>query len=368
MKLSHISILILFALVGCVDLLNLSVSGSDRVPVVDGMITNEPGPYTVKLFWSSNVGDILAHAPPMTDATVTLFDDQGASETLQEKGRGIYQTNSIQGEVGRTYHLEFTSPDGQHYSSKPELLAPAGSLDSLYFQFIQNEAIQAGVAVPNNGFNMYVNAKGNNGQSLLRWTWSGTYEVLTHPELATVPNTGMPGLPPYLAAPLACSGYISPDLISIQKVNQCTCCQCWVEQFQSSPVLSNNQFVANENYQRLNIAYIPANPSYFFNKYYFEVQQLSVSQNTFEFWKLIQSQQSLGTNLFQPPIAKVVGNIVSSTAETQALGVFSACGILRRSIWLSRSDIPYTFPDPVLIDDCTQLSSSSSNLQPSFWR
>lgn len=349
----------------CLDRINVGVAGTDRVPVVDGMITNEPGPYTVKLFWSSNVGDILAHAPPMTDAKVTIFDDLGESETLQEKERGIYQTNSIQGIAGRTYHLEFTSPDGQHYSSKPELLAPAGSMDSLYFEFVQQEVIQAGVAVPNNGFNMYVDAKGN---SSLRWTWHGTYEVQTHPELATVMNTGMAGLPTLLAAPLPCSGYVSNDFITIQKVNQCTCCQCWVEQFQSTPVLSDGRFTANADYRRLNVAYIPANPAYFFDKYYFEVQQLSVTQNTYDFWRLIRSQQSLGTNIFQPPIAKVAGNIVNTSGDTQALGVFSACGIIRKSIWLSRNDIPYTFPDALLIDDCTQLSSSSTNLEPPFWR
>ncbi len=370
MKKSHLSILIVILLTACLDNFNLKVNGTTKLLVVNGMITNEPGPYSVKLFWSSNVGDILNQASPVVGASITLLDDLGLSEVLQDQGKGVYQTsaNGIQGQIGRTYHLQIKTPDGQSYYSKPELLTSAGTIDSLFYQFNQSESIQSGVAVANNGFYMYVNSHSASAESLLRWNWTGTFEVVTHPELATIPNTGMPGLPSLLAAPLPCSGYISTDFVTIQKVDRCTCCQCWVDQYPNSPVLSNNQSGMSNNYQAFNVAYIPANPVYFFVKYYFELQQLSVTQNTYTFWKLIRSQQTGATSLFQPPIAKVVGNIEANSANNQALGVFSACGIVRKSMWLSRNDIPYNFPDVLLVDDCTKLDSTARTKQPSFWQ
>jgi len=366
MKLSHVLIFIGFIFYGCVDSFDLKVDRSEPILVVDGMITNEPGPYTVRLFISSNVGDILAFANPSTAAEVKLVDDQGQTETLKEIKKGIYITseNGMQGQVGRSYHIEIKTRGGLLFSSIPEVLKPAGEIDSLYFEFKVQEVIQDGTAVPNNGFNVYLNAKGNGEQSSLRWKWEGQYDILTHPELNVSKNTGGPG-PAFLATPIPCSNYVSDDGISIRSVGECQCCYCYIKQKDTFPVLSDGQYSSEENYSRIKLAFIPATGRYFYGKYHFEVQQLSLSENTALFWKFVRSQQG-GSNIFQPPISIVKSNIVGD-GKNQALGIFSACGVAKKSIWISRDNIPYTISDFTYNESCLALDSTSTTNKPSFW-
>src|SRR5579859_3190476 len=341
----------------CVDKFNLNLPQSDQLLVVDGMITDEPGPYTVKLQWSSSSDELIPSAQYISGAQVIIKDSLGGAETLTEVGYGNYQTspNGIQGEPGKTYHVEIKTPDGKTFSSIPEKLQSAGAIDSLYFEFEQKVAIANGVPVPANGFNIYINGSVPANQKYLKWNWTGTYEVYTHPELVTVPNTGMPGLPSFLAAPLPCSGYITSDYVTIQQVDMCMCCRCWYNKSQEAPILSNSQLIVNNRFNEMNVAFIPATARFFYQKYHFEIQQLSTTETTYNFWKLVLAQINGSSSLFQPPIAKINGNVLGQNTNDRALGIFSVCGVKRKVIWIYRSDIPYNFDDEILKDDCRTL-------------
>jgi hypothetical protein len=366
MRLSKASIFIFLISIGCIDPFNVQVPGIERLIAVDGMITDQPGPYTVKLFWTSSIGEVLSMADPVEDAQVIISDDQGNSEILAYHGKGIYETsnNGIQGLIGRSYHVDINTKDGNRYTSTPEELKSAGSIDSMYFKFKLQESLSNGTAVQNNGFEIYADSKASEG--LIRWRWKGTYFLTTHPELVVVKNTGSQG-PAFLAAPLPCSGYTSPDGINLNKTGECTCCNCWLTQYPSSPVLSDDQFVNSNQSKGIKIAYIPANPNYFFTKYYLSVDQLSLSQVAYDFWKQIRSQQTAGSSLFQPPISKAKGNI-SGTRD--ALGIFSACGIASKDLWIDKSDIPYKLGDNVIVGSCLQQPGDTTavNQPPLFWK
>ena len=73
--------------------------------VVEGQITDQPGPYTVKL---TRTADYSYKAINLleTGAVVSIEDDQGNRETLREQAPGgVYQTRDagIQGVAGRSY-------------------------------------------------------------------------------------------------------------------------------------------------------------------------------------------------------------------------------------------------------------------------
>ncbi len=368
MRTSPLTILVILISGACIDPFHLNVGVNSKLLAVDGMITTASGPYSVKLVWSSNVGDIQAQAVPVVGATVTLFDDQGLAEKLSYRDSGVYQTstNGIQGLAGRTYHIEIATSDGQSYSSTPEYLAPPGTIDSLYFEFKYGESIVNGLPVPADGFNIYVNAKGNSTQSIMRWNWQGTFKVFAHPEL-TYGALIMPR--PY--NPLPCSGYvcIDPNLLkcfAVRPVRPCECCICYVKEYQDVPFLSDNLFGGN-TFEKYQIAFIPFTARNFYEKYYLQVQQFTLNTNTYQFWKLVKSQITGSTNLFQPPIAVIKGNIVSTSGSTSALGIFSACGVAQKKIWIYRNDVPYTFSDPLIRDDCHVVDPSSTSQIPPFW-
>lgn len=130
---------------------------AENILVVDGSITNEPGPYTVRLSFSSNIDS--ARFIPVSNCRVFITDDLGHSVELSEDNPGIYITTepNYQGEVGRQYKLQIITPDEREYeSSFQELLAPVG-IDSVYAEteYRQDPAYDYDLA----GYQFYVDTK-----------------------------------------------------------------------------------------------------------------------------------------------------------------------------------------------------------------
>lgn len=96
--------LLFFAVAGltsCEKVITLDLKDESKRIVVEGGVSNQAGPYTVRVsqsvdFYQPGSGAVIANA------TVTLGDDTGSSETLTYAGNGNYQTKSIKGMVGRT--------------------------------------------------------------------------------------------------------------------------------------------------------------------------------------------------------------------------------------------------------------------------
>ena len=107
--------------------------------VVDGLITDEPGPYEVKLSYSSSYtsgsdGNNIA----VSGALVIISDDIGTEEVLMEAKPGMYFTSGgFRGEVGRKYTLSITTAEGKMIESHPEEMLPVPEVDSIYYLFQQ---------------------------------------------------------------------------------------------------------------------------------------------------------------------------------------------------------------------------------------
>ncbi|MBS1938134.1 MAG: DUF4249 domain-containing protein [Bacteroidetes bacterium] len=107
------SILALFVLTSCTKEIELPLQDESNKVVIEAAVVEGPGPHTVRLsrsvpFTNNNT------FPAVQGATVTLSDDQGNSEQLTETSPGTYATSTLQGVVGRTYHLS-TTVDGTTY-------------------------------------------------------------------------------------------------------------------------------------------------------------------------------------------------------------------------------------------------------------
>ena len=73
----------LFWLCGCIEPYDVKIDKQEKMLVVNGLITNEPGPYTIKLTTSYNYGDYFGAVDPYVDgATVSIQDETGNSEIL----------------------------------------------------------------------------------------------------------------------------------------------------------------------------------------------------------------------------------------------------------------------------------------------
>lgn len=347
----------------CVTPIEFSVPGSEPLLVVDGAITTDPGPYTVRLFKSFVVNDRYENPVPEFGARLTITDDQGLEEVLEETDKGIYETaGAMRGTIGRTYQLHIRTLDGKEYESDPETIKPSGTLDSLYYEYVSEVQVVDGREVPLRGFRMMINATGTGESDLLRWKWTGTYRVLTFPEQRTKITDRGP-----VPDPLPCSGYRYRD----GKVTQfefCSCCTCWVNNFPDRPVLSDEQLVSEGSFRRITIAFIPLDRRLFHEKFHIDVEQHNLSTTAFEFWRAVRDQKDGATSLFQPPNAKARSNVRPVVPGEDVLGLFTATAISRRSMFLYPSMSPdLILPIDTVKGSCLGLDPSSTTTRPAFW-
>jgi hypothetical protein len=103
-------------IVSCKKVITVTVNNATPVLVVQGNITNQTGPYTVKLTSSVYYSEDNLF-PAITGAVVKITDDStGVTDLLTEKQQGIYLTNTTIGAVNHTYHL-FISTGGKEYTA-----------------------------------------------------------------------------------------------------------------------------------------------------------------------------------------------------------------------------------------------------------
>ncbi|HTR29948.1 MAG TPA: DUF4249 domain-containing protein [Puia sp.] len=123
-------VLLLMTLPSCKKIVTLTLNNAPPAIVIQGEVTNEPGPYYVTInrpvdFYADN------SFPPVTGAAVLIADGGGETDTLTEISPGTYATNHLQGVPGVAYRLSATV-GGVTYTAVSTM--PAGvSLDSLTF-------------------------------------------------------------------------------------------------------------------------------------------------------------------------------------------------------------------------------------------
>jgi Domain of unknown function (DUF4249) len=358
----------------CIDRLNIKVLDSNASQlVVDGLITNEPGPYTVKLSLSSTVDGFLDFRSLVSAKRVTIFDDLGNTEDLTEKEKGTYQTkpNGIRGVAGRSYGVRIAMEDGKSYESVPDLMNPVGNIDNLYYTL---DAFQPLDAPTQYGFRVFVDANGvPDTDNLYRWKFTGTYVINTNPELKKTPY------PLCTPIPRACSGFVLSPIGVLQRVGECTCCVCWVNEFEDKPFVSDNLFIANGKFKNIEVAYVPVSYWPFQIKYRVEVKQMSLSRMAFDYWKIVQSQKEGGTSLFQPPTGKTRTNIFEKNGMSQVQGIFYASAVTLRQTYITNDNVKELFLRIPQSNDCetdkTLFTEScllqfrhSSNKPPPDWK
>jgi hypothetical protein len=319
----------------CVDRLKDFTSDSYPQLVVDGHITDGPGPYTVKLSRTRKVVDFSPLAT-VSARKVTIFDNVGNKEVLTEIGAGIYQTSpsGIRGVIGREYFVRIETRDDKIYESIPEKINPSGIVDSVYYEFEQNKTEQG---VNKHQFRIFMDSRGEpDGENLFLWKLTGTFRVETSPKLYFYIVGGGP-----VKDPRPCSGFILDQSINkLNYVKPCECCQCWASIVDKIPNVSDNYLVSNARFKKVEMGIIPVEFWPFWDKTMVKVEQLSMSKIAFNYFKTIRDQKEGATSLFQPSIGKAVSNIFLKNGNEEVQGIFYAATISKKILFLSAKDIP----------------------------
>jgi hypothetical protein len=309
----------------------------------------------------------------VSKAAVTISDDQGNEEILTEVQPGHYQTKpaGVQGQVGTTYKLHVKTADGIEYESIPQKMLGVGDIENMYYEFKQvSDPSKTDHVDPENGFQIYVD--GNvlpEQEGLVRWRATGIFELITFPELRTITQGGAGGSVVTIPDPPACSGWrYLPKGGGLQKIGECTCCDCWVTEYSDKPMVSDPRFLSSGKFNQTAVAFVPASRRLFYKKYYIEVEQMSVSAEVHNFWKEIAKQDQTGSDLFQTPPAIIKGNVKGLNGAHDPIGIFSVSAVVRKSFTIMPDEIPYTIPPiDTIKESCLSIYNISSTTKPPFW-
>jgi hypothetical protein len=359
--------LVFAAMSACVERIDFNAPAAQLLTVIEGTISDSPGPYTIKVSKGLSLDAESLAGAPVKNMKIKLYDDQGNTEDFAEDSPGTYKTKGIiLGEIGHAYHVVLETPDGKKFESKPDVINPSGELEKIKFEFEARTKVEKFGEPKIDVFDIYVDGKSaGDNENFVRWRFTGTYKIVNNPELH---QTHTPPYSPY-ADPWPCSGYIvvpkPPDIL--EKIGDCTCCICWVNQFESMPQLSDAQFVNENQFRNVKVGEVPINDLTFFEKYLVEVEQMSLSKKAFEFFKLVRSQKEGSSNLFQPPSGEIKGNIKSVNSNEPVIGLFWATSIKKKSIFIYSSDVPYLIPQKNIDTmPCTSYTNSTT-VKPALW-
>jgi hypothetical protein len=122
-------LLFLGLLCSCQKTVTLPLDTAPSQIVINGEVTDQPGPYTVSI--NKSVGFYQLNSfPAVSGAAVSISDGQ-ITDTLTETTAGIYTTHTLQGRSGATYTLN-VKVGNSSYSASSTMPASV-QLDSVTF-------------------------------------------------------------------------------------------------------------------------------------------------------------------------------------------------------------------------------------------
>ena len=351
----------------CVDRIYFDIPPAKSLTVIEGFISDDPGPYTVNVS-NGLVLDMDSTARnPLRQAKIKLYDDEGNVEAFTETSPGEYKTGGvIRGKVGHGYHISVETPDGKIFESESDVLSPVGEVERIRYEFEARVIERYFGEVPADVFKIFVDSKAGTGnQNYVRWRYKGTYKVETYPQFHSIfLQTSA------YADPLPCSGYIIVPALGggrLEKVGDCTCCLCWGNIFDPVPQLSDAQLITDNQFNDVKVAEVPINSATFYEGFLIEIEQMSLSKTAFDFFKLIRTQKESASSLFQPPSGEIRGNLKPVNSSANVVGLFWATAVSKKSIFISRSDVPYPLPPIERRSDTCLTYPNSSTEKPDLW-
>ena len=114
----------LFMLSGCKEVFYPGIEEAGPLVVVQGLITSEEGPHIIQLSETTGYGS-GEFGTPLESALVRVREVAGESYKFTEVEPGEYHSPSgMTGKPGKTYVLEFETPEGLVYQSTPQFMHP----------------------------------------------------------------------------------------------------------------------------------------------------------------------------------------------------------------------------------------------------
>lgn len=311
---------LLLSFTSCVEKFWLEIDNYENVLVVDGLLTNGDEPVVVRLSVSSPINNEALI--PISGCKLYIIDEDELEIPLTEIESGIYQVLDIsfKGQIGSSYQLYISLPNGQDYVSDIcHLLAPS-PIDSVYGLAESSEMANSHHDL--HGIQFYIDNHNNLTDTCyymwklsqtfkyrasfnLDYTWEGEYIPYPNPDsLRTCWHT----------APVN-------DIFTFST------------KYLDEPVITNFplNFTSTET-KMLSI------------RYSLLVRQLSISENAFNFWDALRQQNIEQGGLYSRQPIQIKGNVHNvNNPDEPVLGYFTVAGVTNKRIFVNRPPLPFYY-------------------------
>ncbi|AKD55996.1 DUF4249 domain-containing protein [Spirosoma radiotolerans] len=314
--------------------------------IIEGQVTDQPGPYTIKLTRTADYSYKSLNLLE-TGATVVISDNLGNKETLKEQAPGgTYQTASLQGVAGRSYKVSIQTKAGKKYESDAEVLPAAPPILKIYSEYTKESG---GISLAKSqGWDVYLDTKDPEAPgNFYKWNW-------THYEFTSV--------------------CLKQELLDGSLVGVGCCSNCWdITRCYTCINITSDVNINGKAISRQFISRVPYKST---SAYYIEVQQQAISKGAYEFWKSVRQLTSNTGGLFDAAPATVRGNVHSMSDPTEIVyGYFGATGIAEQYMNVDRSkgegipdiDVPIIVPQPTGCAVCEN-NLYRTPIKPRWWQ
>ncbi|WP_461640937.1 DUF4249 domain-containing protein [Labilibaculum euxinus] len=299
-------------LFSCTEKFYPEIDSDISILVVDGKITNESGPYELRLFRTVDLIKIDT-LEPEANAEIVLKDDLGNSELFQEIQPGVYKTlnNIIKGTVGQTYWIEIETATGEKYESTPEKMPPPFEIESIYGK---EEEVIINTSEKQNAVKIYFDAKANSTDAnYIRWEYRESYEWRSPENLNSEKFTENPSKVCYPVTTFPLVNIFDASNLNLKFITQ-----------QPTTAIYTNEVKLLYNYL-------------------IDITLFSISETNYEFWKKIKSVNFSEGALYDITPANIEGNISGCDEKCKAIGYFEVSSVNRTQNFFSKDDFTLEF-------------------------
>jgi len=364
--------------------------------VVEGQITNQEGPFQVKLTTTVPT-DTKYYTIPVLFANVKIVDNEGKTFRLIGEPSGLYQTSEqhLKGIPGNTYTLYITTEDSTEYFSTPVQTLDVPEIDSLYFKQVQNIHFEAGKPVAVNSLNILLDSHDAEGKTKYwRFDYVETWQVNLTADAIKVQHGSINSSDFTYQFMLDTLVTFVRNNIKIEQNPK----MCWVtKSSQTNPVATtaNNP---NDQLKGALIESIGPGDSRLHLRYSILVRQYALSQDLYDYWKQLEVVSENTGGIYEKIPASVFGNIISSNQTKKAVGYFAASSVKEKRFFILRSEHQvktvganslctyYDFLPPAItpvirfgadvntkisiysqLGECADCAAYGTKVKPSFW-
>jgi len=308
----------------CYKVYDPKIDPSEKVLVVNGMMTNKKEAYHIFLT-SARPFNSTEEGLPERAANVYVTDDLGNSYKFNENDNGDYISDSFQftGIPGHTYKLHIITADGTEYESEPQRLFPESYPDAVYAEFDNQEVLDesTGLKINTHGADILIDIR-NKADSLSRFRFTSNlvrqYFYVIYPYLK-------PSVSFYCWQTVDANSNInltdeeySLNSASIRKHQIC--------------FLDDNLFFSALYYSYKENPYTVVLTN-FYQTYAIHhrilyLNQYTLNNETYLYYKSLNEQMQSEGKLFDPIATQLNGNIKCLTnPEKKAIGFFEASSV-----------------------------------------